>query len=97
MPAFPTIQLSDLITRKLSGYGLNECNAAEEVKKAKVPVLLIHGTGDTFVPCSMCERIYENISSPKKMLLIEGAAHAECYYKDTMAYENALTEFIGGL
>lgn len=97
MPAFPTIQLSDFINRKLSGYGLDECNAAREVKNAKIPILLIHGTGDTFVPCSMCKRIYENIASPKKMLLVEGAAHAECYYKDTAAYENALTEFIGGL
>lgn len=97
MPAFPTIQLSDFINKKLSGYGLDECNAAREVKNAKIPILLIHGTGDTFVPYSMCERIYENISSSKKMLLIEGAAHAECYYKDTAAYENALTEFIGGL
>lgn len=97
MPAFPTIQISDFMNRKLSGYGLDECNAAREVKKAKVPILLIHGSGDTFVPCSMCETIYENIASPKKKLIIEGAAHAECYYKDTAAYENALTEFIGGL
>ena len=97
MPAFPTMQLSDWMNRKLSGYGLDECNAAREVKNAKVPILLIHGSGDTFVPCSMCETIYENIASPKKKLIIEGAAHAECYYKDTAAYENALTEFIGGL
>lgn len=97
LPAFPTMELSDFINKKLSGYGLDECNAAREVRKAKVPILLIHGTGDTFVPCSMCEKIYENIASSKKMLLIEGAAHAECYYKDTVAYENALTEFIGGL
>lgn len=97
MPAFPTMQLADFLNRKLSGYGLDECNAAREVKNAKVPVLFIHGTGDTFVPCSMCNTMYENCSSPKKKLLIEGAAHAECYYKDTDAYESILTEFIGEL
>ncbi len=97
MPAFPTMQLADFLNRKLSGYGLDECNAAREVKNAKVPILFIHGSGDTFVPCSMCETMYENCASPKKKLIIEGAAHAECYYKDTDAYENALTEFIGGL
>lgn len=97
MPAFPTMQLADFLNRKLSGYGLDECNAAREVKKAKVPILFIHGSGDTFVPCSMCETIYENCASPKKKLIVEGAAHAESYYKDTDAYENALTEFIGGL
>ena len=95
MPAFPTMQIADLMNRRLAGYGLDECNATREVKKAKVPILLIHGSGDTFVPCSMCETIYENCASPKKKLIIEGAAHAECYYKDTDAYEHALTEFIG--
>lgn len=95
--AFPMIQLSDWMNRKLSGYGLDECNAAREVRNAKVPILLIHGSADTFVPCSMCEKIYENCVSPKKKLIIEGAAHAECYYKDPGAYENVLTEFIGEL
>ncbi len=97
MPAFPTMQLVDFLNCRLSGYGLDECNAAREVKNAKVPILFIHGSGDTFVPCSMCETMYENCASLKKKLIIEGAAHAECYYKDTDAYENALTEFIGGL
>lgn len=97
MPAFPIMNIADAMNRKNAGYGLDECNAAREVRNAKVPILFIHGTGDTFVPCSMCETIYENCSSPKKKLIIEGAAHAECYYKDTDAYEDALTEFIGGI
>lgn len=97
LPAFPIMNISDFLNRRFAGYGLDECNAAREVKKAKVPILFIHGSGDTFVPCSMCETIYESCASPKKKLIIEGAAHAECYYKDTNAYENALTEFIGGL
>lgn len=97
LPAFPMMQLSDLYNRKLAGYGLDECNAAEEVKKADRPILLIHGSGDTFVPCEMCEKIYKNIASPKQKLIIEGAAHAEAYYKDTEAYEDALNKFIGGI
>ena len=97
LPAFPLMNISDFLNRRLSGYGLDECNAAREVKNAKIPILFIHGSGDTFVPCEMCETMYENCSSPKMKLIIEGAAHAECYYKDTDAYENVLTEFIGGL
>ena len=49
---------------------------------------------DTFVPVSMCEKIYKNCASPKRKLIVEGAAHAESYYKDTEAYETALDEFI---
>ena len=43
-----------------------ECNAKREVRKATVPILFIHGSADTFVPCGMCHEIYDNCSSPKK-------------------------------
>lgn len=93
LPAFPAIQGADLINRKLAGYGMDECNARREVQKARVPVLFIHGSADTFVPCSMCHEIYDNCRSPKRKLIVEGAAHAESYYKDMEAYEKALTDF----
>lgn len=94
LPAFPLIQGADLVNRRLAGYGMDECNAKREVEKAVVPILFIHGDADTFVPCSMCEEIYEHCASPKSKLIVEGAAHAESYYKDMENYENALTEFI---
>lgn len=97
IPAFPIIQIADYVNKKKAGYGLDECNAAREVKKAKVPILMIHGDGDTFVPCSMCEEIYQNCASQKSKLIVSGAAHAESYYKDTIAYERALNEFIEGV
>lgn len=93
LPAFPAIQGADLLNKKLAGYGMDECNAKHEVKKAEVPILFIHGSADTFVPCSMCHEIYDNCSSPKRKLIVEGAAHAESYYKDMESYEKALDEF----
>lgn len=95
LPAFPAIQGADLINKRLAGYGMDECNAKYEVQKAKVPILFIHGSSDTFVPVSMCHEIYKNCASPKRKLIVEGAAHAESYYKDMADYEKALTEFAG--
>lgn len=97
LPAFPIMQISEILNRRWAGYGLDECNAAREVKKAKVPILFIHGSADTFVPCSMCDEIYQNCSSPKQKLIVDDAAHAESYYKDTVAYDKALDVFIGGV
>ena len=94
IPAFPIIQIADLVNRRKAGYGLDECNAAREVKKARIPILLIHGEKDSFVPCSMCEEIYENCSAYAEKLLIPGAAHAESYYKDTATYEAALNRLL---
>ena len=93
LPAFPAIQGADLINKKLAGYGMDECNAKYEVQKAQVPILFIHGSADTFVPCSMCDELYENCHSKKRRLIVEGAAHAESYYKDMAVYETTLDEF----
>lgn len=97
LPAFPMMRITDWMNRRLAGYGLDECNAAREVKKAKIPALLIHGSGDTFVPCRMCEEIYDNYAGDKQKLIIDGAAHAESYYKDMEKYEAALDRFLEGL
>ncbi|MDD6482313.1 MAG: alpha/beta hydrolase [Lachnospiraceae bacterium] len=97
MPAFPIIQIADAVNKKKAGYGLDECNAAREAAKIKVPVLFIHGSEDTFVPCSMCDEIYDSCSAPKTKVIVEGAHHAESYYKDTGTYEKALDSFTGGI
>lgn len=97
LPAFPMIQIADRVNKWKAGYGLDECNAAREVRKAKVPFLFIHGEKDVFVPCSMTEEIYANCASEKTKLIVKEAGHGESYYKDTEAYEGALDSFIGGI
>lgn len=94
IPAVMVIPAADLLNKKLAGYGMDECNARREVAKAKTPILFIHGSKDNFVPCSMCDEMYENCASKKRKLIIEGASHAESYYYNMEAYEKAMTEFI---
>ncbi len=93
LPAFPVIPLSDAINKRMAGYGMDECNAKREVAKAKVPILFIHGSKDTFVPTSMCREIYDCCRSPKEILIVEDAAHGESYFKNREAYEQALNKF----
>ena len=94
IPPYPIINIANSISKSIAGYGLNECNSAEEVKKAKVPILFIHGDNDTFVPCSMSKEIYKNCASPKALLIVKDAGHAESYYKDTINYEKKVKDFI---
>ena len=94
MPAFPVMQIADRMAKERAGYGLNECNARDEVRKAGVPVLFIHGEADTFVPCRMAHELYDACNSPKELVLVPGAGHAEAYYKDTERYEEAIRAFL---
>lgn len=90
----PILTLADRMAQKRAGYGLDECNAAREVRKASVPALLVHGDADTFVPAEMCRKIYNNYNAEKDMLIVSGAGHAESYYKDRKQYEAKLTQFL---
>ena len=91
LPAFPLLHLTSLIARVIAGYDYTECSATEEVKKSTVPILLIHGSADTFVPAYMCEEIYKNCPDGE-MQIIEGAGHAESFYKNPQLYKEKLQE-----
>ncbi len=85
----------NLIVHVFAGYSIDQCNVVDEVKKATVPILLLHGSADAFVPVEMCNTIFQNCTSSKRKVIIEGAAHAESYLKNIEAYENALDQFFG--
>lgn len=94
LPSFPLMNISDRMAKRKAGYGLNECNAKQEVSHSHTPTLFIHGDKDTFVPCSMVYDLYDACSAEKERLIIPGASHAEAYYKDPAAYEGAILKMI---
>lgn len=94
IPPFPIMQIADRMVKRKAGYGLNECNAKEEVKKAEIPILFIHGDSDTFVPCYMVNELYDACPSKKELLLVKGAGHVESCYKNPDEYEGAIRSFI---
>lgn len=55
LPSFPLLPVADLVCRLRAGYGLREASAVEQLKKAAVPMLFIHGDRDAFVPYAMLE------------------------------------------
>lgn len=94
LPAFPLMQIANRMVKKNAGYELNQCNAKEEVAKAKIPILFLHGDADSFVPCSMVYELYKACKTEKKLVIIEGAGHVESCYRDPKLYEGTIEEFI---
>lgn len=94
LPPFPIMQIANQMVKRRAGYELDECNARNEVAKAKIPILFLHGDNDTFVPCEMSKQLYEACKTEKKLVLIEGAGHVESCYKDPELYEGTIEEFI---
>ena len=75
-------------------FRLGSCSAVKAVRKTRLPVLLLHGEDDRFVPCEMSKQIYEACGSVKRLETFPNAAHAMCYMEDPARYEMVVTDFL---
>lgn len=87
---YPFVRIS---ARVLGRFSLDGESAVEAVKHAKVPIMLMHGEDDDFVPFSMAGEIYEAIASKKQILTVPKAGHGLAYFYDTEHYTRELTAF----
>ena len=88
---YPFVFLGALLFAHIN---LNSKGAVELVKKSKTPILIVHGKDDNFVPHTMSEEIYKNISSYKELHLFEDAEHGISYMVDPEKYAKIVCEFI---
>lgn len=87
------LNISSRICKVMAGYGFTDDSTIEAVKKTKIPVFLIHGEKDDYVPLSMAKEIYEACVSKKQLWIVPEAQHAESYYLAKEKYEKYLIQF----
>ena len=75
------------------GFDVNETDAYRAVKNAKVPILIIHGESDSFVPAQMSDLTLYNPYLVKRVT-IPNADHGISYLVDTPRYRKAVSEFM---
>lgn len=92
--AYPFIYLGALL---FGGFRLNACTAREAVRRAKVPILLIHGEDDRLVPCAMSTVIAENCGSPVTVRTFPEAGHGLSYMMDPVRFEQIVFDFLNNI
>lgn len=88
---YPFVWLGAMVFGK---FNLTESSAVSAVPESDVPILIIHGGTDDFVPCYMAEEIYKACRSEKKLLIVPGAGHGMSYLVDKDLYEKTVKDFI---
>ena len=73
---------------------LKEMTAMDAVRSAEIPILLIHGEDDRYVPCSMSLQIAAACASRVKLVTFPGAGHGLCYMVDPKRYEKIVYDFL---
>lgn len=90
LPAKVFYPIAKFGARLFGGVNLEEASAVESVKKCKIPVLLLHGEADNFVPCYMSRMCHEACTSEVELFTVPGAGHGMSYCLDAEGYEAAV-------
>lgn len=94
LPAAPSLWVAELFARIFGGFSLREMDTRKILKNSKLPVLLVHGAEDGFVPCYMSQQGYDACRSDKELLLVEGADHGISFLVDRPRYTEAVLGFL---
>ena len=94
IPSFILMPGICLYTRIFAKFALKKCDAIKNIKKLNIPILLVHGLSDDFVPHKNSMDIYNEYNGKKDILLIPNATHGMGYLVDSETYLNKLKEFL---
>lgn len=94
LPAKPVYFFIKTGARIFAKTNLEECSVKEQLKKAHIPILFIHGEDDRFVPARMTKQCYEAYKGEKTLFTVTGAGHGMSYFVDKEGYTKAVAEFI---
>lgn len=94
LPANILTPFIKLGARIFARFDLEESSAVSAVKESRIPILIIHGEGDNFVPCDMSRQI--QAANPKNVSLvtIPDAGHGLAYMVNPTKYEEAAIAFL---
>ena len=86
LPAEPSLLVVDLLTRLFAGFSISQFDSQKILQQASIPILLIHGMQDGFVPREMSQLAFNACISDKDILLVDGADHGESFLVEPERY-----------
>lgn len=92
--ASPVIWIADICARIFGRFSLYEKDSRKALRKNKLPIIMVHGRADKFVPCYMTQQGYECCTGEKKLLLVDEAGHGLSFLYATQEYIQMVKQFI---
>ncbi len=84
---------ADGMFRQKINMGTRDYSTVEALKNNYIPVMLIHGTDDHFVPVNMTYENYLACAGEKRLLIVPGADHGMSHYTEPEKYEAEAKRF----
>ena len=83
--------------RLFGGFRLSEITARDAICESKLPILLLHGEEDHFVPCDMSLEMAGCAGDHVHLETFPGAGHGLCYMVDPIRYEQVIYRFLASI
>lgn len=83
----------DRLCKRRLGFDPHGYSTTEAMKKCKIPIMLVHGGADRFVPVEMSYDNFRACAAPKRMFIVPAADHGMCYYTDRRGYQREMLKF----
>lgn len=88
-------EMTSEITRGLfpSAMLSQKFDSIGKIARVRMPVLVVHGQGDRFVPVRFSEALYAAAPTPKRLLLVPNGSHNNSLSVGNSEYHRALVDF----
>lgn len=88
------IPFLDLFCKLFGRFSIKDISTVETLKKCELPILMIHGGADGFVPCEMSEKAILSCNEKSRLLKVENADHGMSFLVDKPKVLKEIKEFI---
>ena len=92
-PCFPILPISNVLTKTLAGFDIDEYSTLDAIKNNTIPTIFIHGEADDLVPFSMTQANYEMCKGEKYIFTTPDALHCMSYLMEPDKYNKILGKF----
>ncbi len=94
-PLYPVYSIARLFIKIVGKYDLNEISPQKAMSETKIPVMIIHGDKDNYVPFYMADILYNSLKTEHKMkYYAKDSRHACSYYDYPEEYKQKVVEFL---
>lgn len=94
LPAFPILPIANWYSRFLAGYKFTDGNTTDTLKHNQIPLFIIHGSDDKFVPTKFAYQNYKNDKGKdKEIWIVRGAEHAQSKQIQPAEYQQKMADF----
>jgi uncharacterized protein len=94
VPFLPFKYFLDIRLKIVAKFSMKDVSPINSIRETQIPIFFIHGAKDNFVPTYMSKDMYEAKKGHKKLLIIEGAVHANAYGTNKELYEREVHNFL---